>query len=606
VKVLFVMLHPGFIRYYDSAIRLLAASGHDVQLAFEVTRDKLGEDLTATRLAESSPRIRCEATPARGEGVSAFLTRADRSATRSGDMFRTVAPVSPELAWESLATTVRLMLDYVRYFEPAFTAAEGLRSRAGKRLPRLHEAVVRTVASSGSVPRRMLAAALRGIERLVPANPNVREFLRTHAPDVLLVTPLIELGSQQVDYVKAARQLGIPSVLCVASWDNLTSKGMIRVVPDRVIVWNEAQRQEAIALHGVPAERIDVTGAQLFDDWFTMQPSRSREAFCADVGLDPAKPFVLYVGSSIFIAPEEVPFAERWLSALRTADDEAVSGAGVLIRPHPANSRQWRAFDTDAFANVAIWPAIGTDPNAATFRRDFFDSLYYSAAVVGVNTSAQLEAGIVGRPVFTVRAPEFAHAQEGTLHFQHLVNRESGGVLSADRLDGHLDQLAAVLRQGSNVEAQRRFIGEFVRPHGIDKPATPLFVEAVERIGQAPRPEPVEDGTMIRVARPGAAVLARLARVLAEDRPIWTYMLRPCVFAGVWMAAPWYWMREGGTDAIRLSVKRTRRSVQRAAYESSRTIGRQVARIRKTARRRVVSVGGSAKRMIGFTRGPSA
>jgi hypothetical protein len=78
----------------------------------------------------------------------------------------------------------------------------------------------------------------------------------------------------------------------------------------------------------VPAERIDVTGAQLFDDWFTMQPSRSREAFCADVGLDPAKPFVLYVGSSIFIAPEEVPFAERWLSALRTADDEAVSGEG--------------------------------------------------------------------------------------------------------------------------------------------------------------------------------------------------------------------------------------------------------------------------------------
>lgn len=606
MKVLFVMLHPGFIRYYDSAIRLLSASGHDVQLAFEVTRDKLGEDLTARRLAESSPRIRCEATPSRGEGVNAFLARADRSATRSGDVFRTPAAVSPELAWESLATTVRLMLDYLRYFEPAFATASGLRSRAGKRLPRLHESVVRNIAGSGSAPRRALAALLRGIERLVPTNARVEAFVEAHSPDVLLVTPLIELGSQQVDYVKAARRLGIPSALCVASWDNLTSKGLIRVVPDHVIVWNEAQRQEAVTLHGVAAERVDVTGAQLFDDWFAAAPSRSRQEFCAEVGLDPARPFVLYVGSSIFIAPEEVPFAERWLSALRTADDERVSGAGVLIRPHPANSRQWRAFDAGAFPNISIWPAIGTDPNAPTFRTDFFDSLYYSAAVVGVNTSAQLEAGIVGRPVFTVKAPEFAHAQQGTLHFQHLVNPNSGGVRSAERLDEHIEQLAAVLRDGFDGEAQRRFIGEFIRPHGLDRPATPLFVDAVERIARAPRPAAVAEGANIRIARPAAALVARLARALAEDRPLWTYALRPCVTAGVWMAAPVYWIREDGADAVRLRFKRGRRAVQRATYESTRALSRRAARWRKAARRHVASVGGSAKRMIGSTRGPSA
>jgi hypothetical protein len=392
----------------------------------------------------------------------------------------------------------------------------------------------------------------------------------------------------------------------VASWDNLTSKGLIRVIPDHVIVWNEAQREEAVALHGVPVERVDVTGAQLFDDWFAMEPSRSREQFCSDVGLDASKPFVLYVGSSIFIAPEEVPFAERWLSTLRMADDELVSSAGVLIRPHPANSRQWRAFDAAAFANVALWPAIGTDPNAATFRRDFFDSLYYSTAVVGVNTSAQLEAGIVGRPVFTVRAPEFAHAQEGTLHFRHLVNRHSGGVQSAERLEEHVNQLASVLHHGFDREAQRRFIGEFIRPHGLDRPATPRFVEAVERIGRATRPAPAPEGTAVRITRPAAAVLARAARVLAEDRPAWTYVLRPGVTAGVWIVAPWYWWREDGFESLRLTVKRTRRAMQRAAYESSQAIGRRAARLRKTTRRGIASMGGSAKRLIGSTRGPGA
>src|SRR4030095_13968020 len=100
------------------------------------------------------------------------------------------------------------------------------------------------------------------------------------------------------------------SALCVASWDNLTSKGLVRVLPDHVVVWNEAQKREATALHGVPADRVLVTGAQLFDRWFTMQPSRSREEFCRAAGLDPERPFLLYVGASLFIAPGGVPVAE--------------------------------------------------------------------------------------------------------------------------------------------------------------------------------------------------------------------------------------------------------------------------------------------------------
>jgi hypothetical protein len=34
-RILFVMLHPGFIRYYEEAIHELAGAGHEVHLAFE-------------------------------------------------------------------------------------------------------------------------------------------------------------------------------------------------------------------------------------------------------------------------------------------------------------------------------------------------------------------------------------------------------------------------------------------------------------------------------------------------------------------------------------------------------------------------------------------
>ena len=47
------------------------------------------------------------------------------------------------------------------------------------------------------------------------------------------------------------------------------------------------ERAEAVEMHGVPAERVLVTGAQCYDQWWERRPSRSREAFCRRVGLGP-------------------------------------------------------------------------------------------------------------------------------------------------------------------------------------------------------------------------------------------------------------------------------------------------------------------------------
>ncbi|HXH24767.1 MAG TPA: hypothetical protein VNI78_05930, partial [Vicinamibacterales bacterium] len=503
-RILFVMLHPGFIRYYEDALLHLAAAGHRIHLAFETGREKLGSHALAARLAAASPRVTCGPAPPRSASVREFLARRDREAMRSGEGRRPArVEERREEAWESLATTIRLMLDYLRYFEPAFARAAALRDRAAKRLPHIPAAAVRLAAALGPSARRALSGCLRAIEEAIPASRAIEEFVREHRPDLLLVTPLVELGSQQVDYIKCARRLGIRSALCVASWDNLTSKGLIRVIPDHVVVWNEAQKAEAVTLHGVSPDRVVITGAQIFDRWFDASPTRSREEFCRAVGLDPNRPFVLYVGSSVFVAPDEVPFAERWLARIRQSADPAVASAGVLVRPHPANARQWLAFDVARWPNVAIWPPIDSDPNGPDVHRDFFESLYYSAAVVGVNTSAQIEAGIVGRPVFTVRAPEFEHAQAGTLHFRYLVGADGGPVREASTLDEHVEQLGAALRGESGAaEVNRRFVCSFIRPFGESVASAPVFVRAIESMAAMAAPSPRRLSAVAVAARP--------------------------------------------------------------------------------------------------------
>jgi hypothetical protein len=141
--------------------------------------------------------------------------------------------------------------------------------------------------------------------------------------------------------------------------------------------------------------------------------------------------------------------------------------------------------------------------------------MYHAEAVVGVNTSGMIESGIVGRPVYTIDAREFASTQEGTLHFQHLKNVEGGLLHLAADLDAHVAQLAQLLTgQGNERQHARGFIQGFIRPHGLDVAATPRVVEEIERFAAGPRlaaRAPSVLDSLLRAVLVPAAVLATVA-----------------------------------------------------------------------------------------------
>jgi hypothetical protein len=325
------------------------------------------------------------------------------------------------------------------------------------------------------------------VERCIDPPPRALAFLRDERPDVLLITPLIGFGTYQADLVRAAKRLGIPVSFPVRSWDNLTNKGLLRDAPDQVLVWNDLQGREAVELHGVRPESVVVTGAPAYDHWFDWQPSRSREELCAAAGLDPELPIVLYVGSSEFIAPDEPAFVRRWVEAVR-AEGGSLERAGLLVRPHPLAATGFRGLLIDD-PQVAIWPAHGEFPLAGEARQNYFDSIFHSAAVVGINTSAQIEAAIVGRPVYTILADDYAETQGGTLHFRYLADGEFGHLHAAATLAEHAAQLQRAVDGEVPADLNERFVRRFVRPFGLDVPATERAVEAIEALGsRGPRP----------------------------------------------------------------------------------------------------------------------
>jgi hypothetical protein len=428
-------------------IRGLTARGHTVLLAAARKR----KPLKPTKTLHDDPAI---------EVIAAPTKRVDQ--------------------WKDIATPLRRARDYVRFLGPQYVRASKLAARAADYAPEGWSAAI----DRRPWLRRHWRATQRALtlaETVMPPERYFELFLKAERIDLLLVTPLVDFGSYQTDYVKAAHRSGLPVAFLPFSWDNLTNRGLIRVSPDRVICWNERQRSEAVDLHGVPADRVEAVGAPRFDDFFEMQPSTSREQFCAAAGLDPSRPVVLYTCSSNFVAPREVDFVRRWIATLRCATDAQVRGCGVLVRPHPAHEEQWEGIDFSDLPGTAIWS------HHATMQADqgLFDSLHHCAAVVGLNTSAMIEAAIVGRPVLTVLAPEFAGGQVGTPHFAYLLADNGGIVTAANSLDEHVAQLARALAGDADAAARsRRFVESFVRPRGMDRPVAPLMVDAIERAGK--------------------------------------------------------------------------------------------------------------------------
>lgn len=531
MKILFALSSPEYIRFFDSAIAELGRRGHELVIAVGVVRD--GKPVRIDAIGDLHANV-------------------------------TVAGLVPPRDdwWTTAARALRGTMDFVRYWHPELWSAHLLRARVR------HQALPWTFAMLDRVrslrPRTVGAImnALAAVERSLPPAASLLRFLDTHQPDLVLVSPLVEPASDQMDLVRAAQARGTRVATLVASWDNLTNKGDLRVQTDLITVWNEAQKREAVMLHRARPAQVVVTGAPLFDRWFERTPSLTREAFCRQVGLPADKPLVLFTGSSIFIAraQAETAFVRRWVHALRASADPVVRDISVLVRPHPYNGTAWNAGALADLAGVAVWPKGGYDPVDERSRAGFFDSMSHAHVVVGINTSAMIEAAIVGRPVLSVEVEEFAGTQEGTLHYRHLLAENGGFLIVASTFEEHADQLAALLRDSQDATARlRAFVGTFVRPYGIDRPAMPVFVDAIERFGASPAPQPVRASMaafLIRAALAPAAMLAPWLCSQADRR----YRMRKAA----WRA--WQLTKRGGRHAnneVSLTYKRFIRSPAR-------------------------------------------
>ena len=156
-RFLFVMQYPGYLRYFDSAVRLLIARGHHVDLVFD-SPHKQPEGLAALEGLEG--RIWVGHSPRRDD------------------------------VWGVVGKSVRAAIDYLRYLHPRFAEANYLRNRMREVLPPIFSVLGRWNSASADATKRALAPFL-ACERAIPSSRIIETFIQSRRPDVVLVSPLV-------------------------------------------------------------------------------------------------------------------------------------------------------------------------------------------------------------------------------------------------------------------------------------------------------------------------------------------------------------------------------------------------------------------------------
>jgi hypothetical protein len=237
----------------------------------------------------------------------------------------------------------------------------------------------------------------------------------------------------EVPLLRTAARRGVRSMAVDPSWDNFTNKLLPVRHVDRLIVWNDVMKREAVELHGYAPDEVRVSGPPQWDIYFQPRPAVSRESFFSRIGADPKCRLVTLTTTPRSLYRHHDHVLGTLVAAL--ASKAWHVPAQVLVRLHPRDDERAYA----AFRGVpgviiekpfrrTVTAADGLDVDVTNENRQHLaDTMQHSDVVINVASTIAIEAAIFDTPVVNVafdgRTPSaFAVSARRYYRFTHYEN----------------------------------------------------------------------------------------------------------------------------------------------------------------------------------------
>jgi len=223
-----------------------------------------------------------------------------------------------------------------------------------------------------------LREKINTLERSTSKYRYCKAQLEKHQPDLIFCTT--QRSTQSISALLAAKDLGIPTVAFVYSWDNVP-KAMQVVETDYYFVWSDLMKDEVLKYYPfVKEHQVIVTGTPQFEPHYDDSLKQSREDFCKEHNLDYNKKYICYSGDDETTSPLDQYYLEDLANAVKSLNDKG-ENLGIIYRKCPVDFTS--RYDTVIKANKGvievidpIWKQVGDQWNQVLPAKEDFKLLY--------------------------------------------------------------------------------------------------------------------------------------------------------------------------------------------------------------------------------------
>lgn len=317
--------------------------------------------------------------------------------------------------------------------------------------------------------RRQVRKAARFFDGRLVAEAGFGKLFEKYRPGAVFLANLFD--DAEIALLREARRRGIPTVALINSWDKLTARYAVRLLPDTMVVFNNIVKREAAEFADMPEERIVVAGVPQYD-WHVNAPLPSREEFFKKRGLDPRRALVVFAPMGREFSNSDWEAVDL-LHSLVVADKELASSVELLVRFQPNDfsdeeelkRRPWLKYDVPG-TRFGSTRGGDWDMNFAELAH-LSASLAHMDVLVCYASSMSVDAAIFGKPVINInfelragepwsKSPTFYYATE---HYKKAL--ASGGIRLVNTPQELVRRLRAYLENPElDAEGRKRLVRE--------------------------------------------------------------------------------------------------------------------------------------------------
>ncbi|WP_428231298.1 UDP-glycosyltransferase [Flavobacterium sp.] len=176
---------------------------------------------------------------------------------------------------------------------------------------------------------------INALERSTTKYQYCKKQLEENKPDLIFCTT--QRATQSISALLAAKDLNIPVVAFVYSWDNVP-KAMQVVEADYYFVWSDLMKEEILKYYPfVTASQVFVTGTPQFEPHYDSSLFKSREVFFNENNLDSSKRYICFSGDDETTSPLDQYYLEDLAITVRNLNAKG-ENVGIIYRKCPVDT----------------------------------------------------------------------------------------------------------------------------------------------------------------------------------------------------------------------------------------------------------------------------